>query len=202
MGGEKRPGPGPRLSHALRRFVPSAGHVVPAALARDERLHLAQHLARLRARERRGPRKRGDGAGRRVRRFLRGAEPATPRSARCPHRQAPRQGDRPDAPVGSRGRRQAAGCRSRRVLRARPGRRRRQSKLRPDRPDPLRAHRRPRQPGICDPQGARLRGRLYAPQGHVRDLAPTILALLGAPIPGYLDGKPLIAADERCAAAQ
>jgi predicted AlkP superfamily phosphohydrolase/phosphomutase len=39
-------------------------------------------------------------------------------------------------------------------------------------------------------------------RGHVRDLAPTILALLGAPIPGYLDGKPLIAADERCAAAQ
>jgi predicted AlkP superfamily phosphohydrolase/phosphomutase len=39
------------------------------------------------------------------------------------------------------------------------------------------------------------------PQGHVRDLAPTILALLGAPIPGYLEGEPLAAADERCATA-
>jgi predicted AlkP superfamily phosphohydrolase/phosphomutase len=29
------------------------------------------------------------------------------------------------------------------------------------------------------------------PDGHVRDLAPTILALLGAPRPGYLDGEPL-----------
>ena len=39
------------------------------------------------------------------------------------------------------------------------------------------------------------------PHGHVRDLAPTILALLGAPIPDYLDGSPLIAADERREAA-
>jgi predicted AlkP superfamily phosphohydrolase/phosphomutase len=30
------------------------------------------------------------------------------------------------------------------------------------------------------------------PPGHVRDLAPTILALLGAPIPGYFEGAPLL----------
>jgi hypothetical protein len=29
------------------------------------------------------------------------------------------------------------------------------------------------------------------PDGHVRDLAPTMLALLGAPTPDYLDGAPL-----------
>lgn len=30
------------------------------------------------------------------------------------------------------------------------------------------------------------------PEGHVRDIAPTILALLGAPSPTYLDGGPLV----------
>ena len=55
--------------------------------------------------------------------------------------------------------------------------------------------------GFAILKAAGCEGGSTLPQGHVRDLAPTILALLGAPIPGYLDGKPLVAADETCAAA-
>ena len=60
VGGEERPRAGTPLPHTLRRFVPSAGHVVPTAVARDEMLRVAQHLARLRARERTRSRERGD----------------------------------------------------------------------------------------------------------------------------------------------
>jgi len=34
------------------------------------------------------------------------------------------------------------------------------------------------------------------PQGHVRDLAPTMLALLGSALPQYLEGSPLMASRE------
>jgi hypothetical protein len=45
--------------------------------------------------------------------------------------------------------------------------------------------------GFAILKGARYDRGSTLPQGHVRDIAPTMLDLLGAPLPQYLEGSPI-----------
>jgi predicted AlkP superfamily phosphohydrolase/phosphomutase len=47
--------------------------------------------------------------------------------------------------------------------------------------------------GFLIASGPRIPAGVLPPRGHAIDLAPTILSLMDAPVPGYMEGKPLFA---------